>query len=67
VVRAPTRYGRSWAFGVGAVVTVIYFSLRSALEPTSFLDLPYALAAAQIPNLLFLAVGLVLIARVDRV
>lgn len=62
-----TRYGRSWAFGVGAVVTVIYFSLRSALEPTSFLDLPYALAAAQIPNLLFLAVGLVLIARVDRV
>lgn len=62
-----TRFGRSYAFAAGALLTVFYFALRSAVEPTSYLDLPLALAGAQIPNLVFLAAGLILMARVDRV
>jgi lipopolysaccharide export LptBFGC system permease protein LptF len=62
-----SRQGRSYAFAIGAGVTVVYFVLYNALQPVYFLPLPAAMALGQIPNLLFLLLGAVLAIRVDRV
>jgi lipopolysaccharide export LptBFGC system permease protein LptF len=62
-----SRHGSSWSFAIGIGVTAAYFVLASALNAVYYLPLPAALALGQVPNLLFLALGGVLLLRVDRV
>lgn len=62
-----TRYGRSYAFSAGIAITVVYFVMRSMLEPFWMLPLPWALLIGQTPNLVFLVLGTGILLRVDRV
>lgn len=62
-----SRHGRSYAFAIGIGITVLYFVIFNALMPVYMLPLPAALALGQTPNILFLLLGMGLLARVDRV
>lgn len=64
--RAP-RAGRSYAFVIGLVIAGGYYVLRSVSQPMGWYDLSWCILQAQIPNFVFLAVGLVLLWKVDRV
>jgi len=72
VIAAPigartSRHGRSYAFAIGLGITVLYFIFFNALEPVYMLPLPAALALGQLPNLIFVVLGGIVLARVDRV
>ena len=61
------RGGRSYVFAIGFVVMLAYFVLRSRTTVGVLLPLPAMIAIGQIPNLVLMAVGAVLLWRVDRI
>lgn len=64
--RAP-KAGRSYIFAAGFCILVIYFTLRSVLQPTALHPLHEVVLRGQAPNLLLAAIGAALLWRVDRV
>jgi lipopolysaccharide export LptBFGC system permease protein LptF len=72
IVAAPIgararRSGRSYTFASGVLIVAAYFILRSLLKGVHPDTLASAIVVAQIPNLVLIATGLLLIWRVDRI
>jgi lipopolysaccharide export LptBFGC system permease protein LptF len=72
IVAAPigaraSRSGRSFTFASGVIIVAVYFLLRSMLQDIPPPSLGAGILIAQLPNLVLIAVGLVLTWRVDRV
>lgn len=65
-VRAK-RHGRSFTFASGVAIVAAYFILRTLLRDTYLPTLESAILVAQIPNLVLVSFGLLLIWRVDRI
>ena len=61
------KSGRSFTFASSFAIILIYYTLRKAVEPPLLVPLYVAVLLAQIPNLLLLATGTILMWRVDRV
>lgn len=61
------RHGRSFTFASGVMIVAAYFILRTLLRDLYLPTLGTALLVAQIPNLVLVAFGLVLVWRVDRI
>lgn len=72
IVAAPvgaraSRSGRSSTFASGVAIVAAYFILRTALKDVPVASLSQAILITQAPNLVLVAVGLLLSWRVDRV
>ena len=61
------KSGRSFTFASSFAIILVYYTLRKAVEPSDLVPLYEAVLLAQIPNLLLLATGTILLGRVDRV
>ena len=61
------RAGRSFAFATGVGVIALYFILYGVAKPQFPPSLPTAILLAQVPNLVLVALGSVVLWRVDRV
>lgn len=61
------RSGRSYTFAVGFCLMVVYYVFHLWTEIKSVQSLPLVIGVACLPNLLFMAVGLGLVWKVDRV
>ncbi|MCX8065405.1 MAG: LptF/LptG family permease [Candidatus Hydrogenedentes bacterium] len=59
--------GPSYAFSAGFLIAFLYFILHKAVGGGGLMSLPIRCLVQQIPNLLFAMIGLVLLAKVDRV
>jgi len=61
------RSGRSYTFAVGFCIATVYYVFHLWTEIKSVQPLPLVIGVACLPNLVFIAVGLGLVWRVDRV
>jgi len=61
------RAGRSYTFAAGFIVLLLYYIMTMIAEVKTLHGLPVVIAAAWIPNLVFMATGAVLLWRVDRI
>jgi len=59
--------GRSYSFGVGAAIFLVYFVLKVTMEPRSLVSLPEAILRGLAPNIVLSLAGVWFLRRVDRI